>query len=572
MEGDDRTAALPPVRLTVGVTAHRDLLPEHAPAIRARLRALFEELEQRFPLTPLQALCPLAEGGDRLFAEVARDRGIPLVVPLPLPLEHYLADFSGPGSVAEFEALCREATVLELPRAPGSTPEAIARPGQARDREYARLGVFVSSHSQLLVALWDGRRSGLVGGTDQIVRYRLYNVHPTRAESRDPGPAVIADDENDLTYHIRCARGRSGEAASPAGVTGVWLTGDPEHPRADHMPERYTRIFAATGEFNREAARWHPGEDTTALPPGCPPGIRHIARVFAAADVLANRYQRRLNFVLRATYLLAVFMGGVYVGYSTIPSQRALLYAFLALFATGLMLYEWSRRRAWHRRYLDHRVLAEGLRVQLYWALAGVTTDDGRFALESFLQTQDPDLGWIRHVMRDVELHAGVVPDPGENGLAFAARHWIGDTDDPHARGQWHYYRRKAVQRHRLHRLTERLGAVCLWSGMAIAVFLAAAGTGLSHRTHTVLLLLLGLLPLIAAVRAAYSHKRADKELIKQYRFMERAFRNAQRRLAVTTGVQERRDVLRALGNAALDEHAEWILMHRERPPEQSRL
>ena len=31
-------------------------------------------------------------------------------------------------------------------------------------------------------------------------------------------------------------------------------------------------------------------------------------------------------------------------------------------------------------------------------------------------------------------------------------------------------------------------------------------------------------------------------------------------------------DILRALGEAALDEHAEWILMHRERPLEQTKL
>jgi hypothetical protein len=37
----------------------------------------------------------------------------------------------------------------------------------------------------------------------------------------------------------------------------------------------------------------------------------------------------------------------------------------------------------------------------------------------------------------------------------------------------------------------------------------------------------MGILPLITATRDAYAHKKSEKELIKQYRFMYRVFRNA---------------------------------------------
>jgi len=578
VEGEEPLESRRAVRLTIGVTAHRDLLAEQAPAIRVLLRSFFLDLQRQFPATPLQALCPLAEGGDRLFAQVAVELGIPLVVPLPLPREQYARDFADAASREEFAALIRGATVLELPMAAGVSLPQVSRDGAARDHAYARLGVFVSSHSQILVALWDGRRSGLVGGTDQIVRYRLYNLYPDHSGVHLPGPTVIADDENDLTFHIRCARGQSGGRASPGRVTAMWLTGSTDHPRTDVMPERYVTIFSTTGDYNREAARLGPDRcDTIGLLRGeecraCPPAVRRIDHAFAIADTLANRYQRRLNFALRGTYLIAILMGGVYVCYSTLPRQHVLLYAFLGLFVAGYLLYERARRRQWHRRYLDYRVLAEGLRVQFYWGLAGVDNGDGRFALESFLQKQDPDLGWIRHVMRDVALRAGILPDTGTEGLEFTVRHWIGDPGDFEGPGQVNYYRCKAAQRLHLHRLTERLGTACLWSGMAVAATLAAAGTQLPPPAHTVLLLLLGLLPLVAAVRAAYSHKRADKELIKQYRFMEHAFQNAHRRLTVTANPAEKREVLRLLGAAALDEHAEWILTHRERPPEHSKL
>jgi len=577
MTASTREGGIQPVRLTVGITAHRDLIAAEKPAIARLVSELFDRLEQRFPGTRLQALCPLAEGGERIFARVAVDRGIPLLVPLPLPRSFYMQDFADQESREEFEELCEQSTVFELPLRPGVSPEQVARPGHLRDSEYAQLGVFVSSHSQVLVAMWDGKPSDQLGGTAQIVHYRLYNIYPAPAATRPIGPEMLADDENDLAYHIACSRDRDdGAPASPLHpLQGAWLTGDPETPPQDEMPDRYAHVFAMTAEFNRDLGRLAIHRESAAphLDGNQPAGVTRIGRRFTAVDQLANRYQRRLNRALRTTYTLAALMGIAFVGYSTLPEQPLLLYAFLGFFALGLCLYAIARRGDWHRKYLDYRVLSEGLRVQYYWALAGIgNAGDGRFAHENFLQKQDPELGWIRHVMRDVELAAGPPVDTGDRGLEFVLAHWIGNAvgkDDP---GQLGYYTNKAEQRYRLHRLTERLGTLSLWSGMAVAVVLAIFSRDFDTATRTVLLLLMGLLPLLAAVRGAYSHKRADKELIKQYRFMARIFGNARNRLEATSGREDKREVLRVLGTASLDEHAEWILMHRERPLEQSRL
>jgi len=91
---------------------------------------------------------------------------------------------------------------------------------------------------------------------------------------------------------------------------------------------------------------------------------------------------------------------------------------------------------------------------------------------------------------------------------------------------------------------------------------------GASKTVLNFLLVLMGILPLTAGMRDAISHKRAEKELIKQYRFMARIFANARRILGSAGTVPFQRRVLKALGEAALEEGAEWILMHRSRPLE----
>jgi len=92
----------------------------------------------------------------------------------------------------------------------------------------------------------------------------------------------------------------------------------------------------------------------------------------------------------------------------------------------------------------------------------------------------------------------------------------------------------------------------------------------MSETQKTTLLVLMGIFPLIAGIRDAYSYKKAEKELIKQYRFMSGVLANARRLLDSSDDPNFRRRVLRALGTAALEEGAEWILMHRERPLEHS--
>ena len=143
---------------------------------------------------------------------------------------------------------------------------------------------------------------------------------------------------------------------------------------------------------------------------------------------------------------------------------------------------------------------------------------------------------------------------------------WVGDESGE--TGQLAYYRRKELEKAKRFRRTTLLGRVALWMGILIAVLLAAAGMDMSDFQRNILLVLMGIFPLIAGIRDAYSHKKAEKELIKQYRFMSGILSNARRLLDSSDDPEFRRRVLRALGNAALEEDAEWILMHRERPLE----
>jgi len=344
-----------------------------------------------------------------------------------------------------------------------------------------------------------------------------------------------------------------------------WCTSGAQRPFAAGMPPDYERIFLRMQAFeiDRRTLEGH-------VLPAASDDVAE--RTWREADALAVRYQRRTQWAMRAIHGLAVAMGLSLLLYSDLGAPDWMLWAFLALFAIGLGIAAAAARHDWHRKYIDYRALAEGLRVQTFWRRAGLTiTGDAEFAHDNFMQKQDVELGWIRNVMRQVGLSPTNAPrdsDEAAHIVDEVVDAWVGR---PGQSGQLAYYERKSVLRARHHVRTQRLGAACLWAGIGISVLLALFHQGLGDTTRNVLVTVMGALSLVAAVREAYAYRKADKELVKQYRFMHRIYRNARMALDAAPGTQEKREILRALGEAALAEHAEWALMHRDRPIEHGR-
>jgi Ca2+/Na+ antiporter len=552
-------------QLVVGVVAHRDLAAESRPQVEAAVREFLLGLRAAYPELPVAVMSALAEGGDRWVAHCALDLGMKLIAPLPLPPVQYEADFSDAASRDEFAALCAKAQLRVLPHAAGAV-------GEDRDRQYARVGVFIASHCQLLLALWDGRPSEGMGGTADVVGFHLSGEMPGLPMDDVP-PNLLAEDDSDLVFHLVCPRARDAETQP---LRSRWLMRSGERPGSEAMPPAYQRLFGQLEEFNRNAASHATGiarEGVSLLGSAAasivPSSASAIDHLFVHADWLAGHYQQRVRRSQWFLHLLAVLTGLVFLMYSEFERWGGYLALLLVLFAVGWGVARLADVREWHRRYLDYRVLAEGLRVQLYWVAAGVpAVDRVRFAYDSFLQKQDVELGWIRHVMRVASLVGVPQPNPGDAGLRWVIAEWVGDASS----GQLGYFQQRVEDRERKFRHTEALGRASLWASLACALILVAGGGLLADGVARGLLVLMGVAALFAGVRQAYSHKLADKELIKQYRFMARVLAHAAQRLADARTPAQQRRVLEALGDAALQEHAEWILMHRERPLEHNRL
>lgn len=577
-------AAAPVVPLLVGVVGHRDLLPGEVPAIRAAAERLLRAIRDQQPDVPVRLLSAQAEGADLLVADVALELGIGITAVLPYSAPRCRADLTNDAARAVFDRTMAGAERLELAPAADGHADDPEGAREVRDRLFERAGDLVALHSSLLIAVWDGLDTEHRAGTAQSIKRRRGQADDSGESARATTEGLFFTADNDLTYEIRCSRLGS-PAAGKDGVSVVgFVSGQATFGPVDRgIPPTLATQLLRTAEFNRDV-RGHgrrivqegrsllqsaPGPVSDALPP--------LDGLFAAADWLAVHFRRCFTRALAARFSLWALVAYLLLAFKKSPDG---IFGFLAIsavllaFAFGGLLALWARRCGWDRRYLDYRALAEGLRVDFYWELAGVRTRfDDAFAHEGFLH-RHAQLEWMRAAMRAVNLRCALspsaaLPEAFEHTLAA----WIGDPDRTAGSGQLHYYRRSVANLQRRLSISERASHAMLIAGLVLAVILAVdvamrlfdQSQVLAPAPRGLMLTALALLTAYTAILEVYLAEKSDRTLIRQYRHMESLFALAARELRSVRRSVDKLGILRTLGHACLAEHAQWILSHRDK-------
>ncbi len=264
-------------------------------------------------------------------------------------------------------------------------------------------------------------------------------------------------------------------------------------------------------------------------------------------------------FVYLTGLVLAYGFWFIFAGHRAKAQETSLTERLLA---TSLF---WIEQRDYQNKHLDYRALAEGLRVQFYWRLAGLEDR----VLDHYLTKYRTELDWIRATMRNWDLMEHRPADspslsPGAIGagqLEQVLTHWV--------KGQRDYFSRRAQEDQEKLVLWE--GLVRWFVGIGIAIIVVSVV--LLPRLHDswspgLLLVAAALAPVIAALIHNDVEIQALSQHINQYERMSAVFHTAANHIEQRLknhDDQGVRDLLKVLGREALIEHADWVLMHRER-------
>jgi len=384
--------------------------------------------------------------------------------------------------------------------------------------------------------------------------------------------------------------------------------------------ESFEVLASLTRGFNREAAalaatprgeaRMAQSLDylfgdpaSRAAGPGEPKEPKHIAaavaprwvRMYTISDTLAQDCQTQFRHDWLAIIMLAFVAFIFFAMFSHVGSGSGLflsnlfLAAYTLCFVVLFVVFARARAGAHQERFLDYRALAEALRVAVFWRLVGIglrPSDVKTDALghggnvdantmgvlaHAYPIKQPSELGWVKICLRTLELLDRVEGAADERVLdpachAIARRSWV--------EGQCAFFRRQGSRHDTLAEFLETWALVLLvvpvFVLVPIAIFaVGGSGEGGAFDLRGELLLVIGLLPGLAAVMTSYSERLALKGQARQYDRMRMLFEHAYHLLPEQIDPATAllvRSVYRELGIEAMKENAEWVAVYRQRP------
>ena len=524
------------IPIVVGVSAHRRVRAQDRAALLGAVREQLRELSLRCPNSPLLMLSSLAEGGDLLCADVAEELGIPLIAVLPLERAEYEQDFTPEGRECLAHHCARALHVFVAP------PTEDVPPSPSRSFFYRQAGVYVSAHCHVLLALWDGEESKEPHcGTAAAVDFSLRGAY-------SPAAGVsLRCDSNEAVIHVLTPRGE--ESAGTAGTVRV-------------LGNRgaLQDTLKKTDEFNRLAAAQAAPEGTLLpLPVGRGETDGRMERLYLTADALSLRFAAIYRRILACLAAASTALTIAFLLYDEAEAIWMILVCGAMLLSAAL-LQRTARRTACHRRYIEYRVLAECLRVQLYLRYAGSRAE----AAELMTWTQQEETGWIMDALCALTIGA-------EKGEAHDIREcWITEQRDYHRRAEGKAERSAAVSE-RIVKTALLLSVVLYFAALLFELF---CGGALLGRTPTVadpalyrtaLKITLGSISAATLFIANYYGRLSLPRALSDHGKMRRFY---EKMLAQTALRGQTEELLRTLGREELIENGDWCSYQRDNTPD----
>ncbi|HEY7993410.1 MAG TPA: hypothetical protein VID24_04335 [Candidatus Eremiobacteraceae bacterium] len=477
----------------------------------------------------------LAAGADLIAAEEAVDLGLAVLGCLPMPQAEYERDFAA-------EELERFRRVL-----PRCTDIIVVGTAERREQGYIDVGNFIAYYAQVLVAFWDGLPARGPGGTAHVVELRRRGL-----------PSVVGDElvayMPDVGPVIQIVTPRAHQPA-PADCFAEKTI----HPEGSGD---FERAITHIERFDRDLSESPPSSKRNRL-----------AALADRADAAANRLQAHTLRSLRSVYVAAALAGAAQLvlpadGSFGIPSWAGIA-ARIGFLAIAFAVFAFAKRGDFENRYQDYRAIAEALRVQYAWWCAGLRT---RLVEASYLQMQQSELAWIRSALRTAYLVTGsATAKPDSSSSDPECSRWI--------EGQIDYYERAGELEAAHMAQAQRAMRVTAIGGAVISAAAGLAAWAISHHwinspvasgaSMVRVLTYWAAMPvavgsLLALLIRFYVQQRAFAENARRYQLMFTVFDAARRRLR--EGIDDPRRILEQLGHEALSEHAEWLILHRDRP------
>jgi len=574
--------------ITIGITGHRDISPDNLAYCETELLYLFEAISKKFHNSPLHLISALAEGADRLAAHSflnLKNKLInegnkvaekwQLIACLPLPVELYEKDFIET-KIEFYDLLSESAKSFNIPIRENNSIESISINGLQRDLQYQDASRFVASHSDILIAVWDGIDNGLMGGTADTVKLRVSGHKFDRLQKL----SLLAVESRHAVYHVPVTR-----ISVTNGTQASFLEKISTNPSAllekcdflQPVDSFNCAVLEQLSDKEFSESRIHLSisfskEKNDFL--GSFP-FDSIVNYFSSTNMLAIKYQKRwLNWIkslhivgVLTAILLPMAIENLWAPYSMI--------FYLVLIGIAVAIFNFLKRSRLEDKHLDYRAFAELLRIQFFLTLSSLweKNEDSKHRTSStqiILPTKISelligqhhfDLDWVSERLRNLVIISEVeMPKKGIFSDELFIE-WIS--------GQQDYCKKKHKRFEASELFFGLVSKFCLGVGL-VAAMLAITSTFvhyLDEDLHHLVVVLAAAFPIISIVVESYVDKLAIGSSLKVQARMAQIFGEALRLMNVSNmPLIDKKIVVHQLANEAINECVSWLFLKKIKP------
>ena len=586
----DPTVARGLVSLVVAVSGHRDLHPSSVDPVRERICAVLKRLSDSYPHTPILVATGMAEGADQLAVEAVqklRAQGYTRISyrpVLPMPMEEFQRSFK---TVDGNDTFCKQmegATAVTLPVHACHTLEQIRVLGsEERRQQYSDLAELLVKTSQILIAVWDGRDSGKLGGTAEVVHRKLGTYKPhegahvcarKKPRSREEfyGMGINSFGVGPVC-HIFGRRTNQPEMSSeeelkwkyPGQAEGDEATASEEFAGVYMLLDEYNRDVQQHSRLIHKAEERYNRETSANFVTHCTTGMLWVAGIRSWSATLSAHYKATNDWILKYIFFFLLVAGVALHLLEPFPQSAAIATFFYYMGGFGALVL-WALEKGWaqfavrsfqdfagsgrkaratrhergqapeegpfagklplaglnfRRKHEDYRALAEALRVQYFWLANGIE----EMSAEYYLDKHSGDMVWVRDATSDMLLYQYETASDDALSRSLGYK-WIAD--------QLKFFKDKAGNREHLQTVFSGIGgALFLVAFLGPAAHLVTQWHfgALANWKEAMFSYVPSLAMLCAVLAWNFSEVEGYEQEAQQYRQMERFYERARKQL-----------------------------------------
>lgn len=554
--------------LNIGITGHRDIPPDDIPKLEAAVLQELNTIQKRYPNTNINILTGLAQGADQLVARVALKHNFSLIAVLPFVQNEYEKDFNGSDELNKFRELLQQCSAVKICQ--------IADDG-SRDEGYSELGRTLVSCSDIVIALWDGEiekdsetgeSNALPGGTADVVNMCIEGV-------MDQNSLLFS--KPNQTHCKWLVTTRNKHSSLPKNITSPKEVATFKAlPISGNQDDAILHdILAKLEQFNIDAlsiSQQSKDDSITYLLGSLEakqqhPEIASLIDTYSLADCLAQVRQKQRSWSLKLITLLSFLAIGAQQVYAGLYATVGWLVAHIALVLVVIVIYRlfFSGGESKEEQFVEWRVFAENLRVQIFWHIAGIP----EHCANHYRTTKLNEMDWIVDNLN--KLTCTITP-PKQANVEFVKTNWITDQRDYFYGNSGNSGRSaRFMLKSKQYKRCSKIFFILAIMAMAFSTFKIELNL-IPIISDAAFFLVIACLFIVSALFTTFSEQMGYEELSQRYLrtgyFFQQALNrinllNKQQAKGKSVALSKYQDVIKVIGVEALSENAAWLQLHK---------